>query len=153
MTAQPLLTPEERQALMQAIFTVVWNGARAQGFRQSLLALVGGCAYRGLAGRRCNLGLIMPDHIYVSNIENMVAERALFWLRTELGTTPEQRAYGNFFRDADLVAFLCHVQSAHDRSEARRADIESQPAAHERSLRELADRFNLTIPGESNATA
>ncbi len=50
----------------QDMFTKVYKGLQAQSFQQSLR---GGCVYRGVNGRKCAAGHILPDEVYRRDME------------------------------------------------------------------------------------
>jgi len=88
----------------EEIFKKVVEGLAKQGFRQSVKPSVFGlptCSYRGVEGRKCAAGFLIPDEIYKPEFEgkNVLALQSVF---EGLGFTKRQ------------VEFLHQLQFLHD---------------------------------------
>lgn len=97
------------QELKQDLFTKMFRGLESQGFQQSLLeapivrcGLESKCAYRGLEGRKCAVGQLIPDHNYTPHME---------------GKGLINNVWGAIFSEwynYDVDVWLCKVQKIHD---------------------------------------
>lgn len=108
----------------QEIFDLVWNGLKAQGFKQSL-GVGQNCAYRGVDGMKCAIGHCIDDGDYCETLEGKSAEDHPVLKAARIN--PETDIY---FADA--------LQRAHDES--------VHPETMKYRLRGLANDFNLTVP-------
>src|ERR1700690_1533902 len=88
----------------EEVFRVVYTGLRKQGFERSLDSRGDYCMYRGLNGKKCAVGMLIPDDRYDSRFE----KRSYLSLRTEPG--------GVGF-DVKDVEFLNILQAIHDTSD------------------------------------
>ena len=128
----------------QEMFTKVWLGLQAQGWRQSIIGTT--CRYRGPEGLKCAIGHLIPDDKYQSDWESSSIGYLLgrFPLLVGLHVTQED------------VAFLEHLQRAHDQYAIRlELDEESKGKAELRkfddmraAFLELASLHNLSVPKE-----
>jgi len=102
----------------------------------------GGCAYRGECGTKCGVGLLIPDDKYDTTFEGVsvpsvkpldssygLQQRVLLRVLSELGFANDQ------------IGFLSKLQECHDCASASNFHTEI-----ELSLRDLADRYGLTVP-------
>lgn len=105
----------------QKAFNKAYRGLKKQGFEQSLNEDGETCMYRGIDGRRCAAGWIIPDSKYHKGME--------FHVVAALDTS--------LFGGAD-EGFVEELQSAHDISDC--------PSDMRKRLVSLADRRGLTVP-------
>lgn len=134
---------------IQEMYNTAFIGLRAQGFQQSLDAGdepgdVPECRYRGLEGRRCAFGFLVTAEDYDPLFEGQVASTVISSLFPK----------DNPFSDEEL-RFVDSLQNAHDLAEntaaasfdeGRDPTVEEIASAMERSLRELAVEYDLTVP-------
>lgn len=136
--------------LKQEIFNEVFLGAAAQGFRPSYFDdEAGTCAYRGRGaseGLKCNVGILIPDDRYDSDIEGSDLSHAPIFGMT---TAYDRAIAGNFdIEDMDEIKyFLCDLQNAHDVCGAHG----NPAAAHRNKLVEMAAQECLTVPALAEA--
>lgn len=127
--------------LKQEIFNQVYAGAAAQNFEPSFIYVDQEvCAYRGAEGRRCNVGLLIPDERYNPAFEGKGILDGLFDCTTAYD---ECKSQGFDTEDqAEILLFLSHLQEAHD------GCAMSTPAntRHQRNLLEIAKDEGLMVP-------
>lgn len=109
---------------LQAAFDVAYRGLRAQGFERALRADGTLCAYRGIDGKKCAVGHLIPDehyHIYLEGAEvsGLGGESKGLW--------PEH-----------LISALQDLQSVHDSG--------LSPSRMKQNFARFAREYNLTIP-------
>ncbi len=127
---------------MQDYFTRAVEGLASQGFAQSKDG-IGGCSYRGTAGRRCALGWLIPDDAYTADMEFADS----YGLVLSAIGVPAARcdAYGS-----PAARWFSGLQDAHDTvdSEHRRYPVGSFSVAEamKQRLREFAAKWNLDVP-------
>lgn len=81
------------KAAIDSLFQRIVRGLAAQEWQQSRIAEGSpGCAYRGFDGRRCAVGVLIPDEIYSVDIEGDIDE-ALYAIH----------------KRGDLHAFISHL--------------------------------------------
>jgi hypothetical protein len=56
----------DTQAVVNKVLKHLWDQGRV-----SHEPYVGGCAYRGMDGTKCAIGILIPDEIYSPNMEGM----------------------------------------------------------------------------------
>ena len=87
----------------QEIFDKVYQGLKAQGFKQSLLDGPGTiCMYRGEGGMKCAAGQLIPDEVYNVSMEERGIVYNIDWFKQ------------NFSPEA--LDFIRELQTIHDRS-------------------------------------
>lgn len=131
--------------LKQELFNEIWAKASEQKFEPSFLeSNMNTCAYRGSNGRCCNVGHLIPDERYISDIEgNVVDGMNEVFVRT----TAYDRCVAGGFDEHEIRrigGFLRQCQAAHDDC----ASSSAPPAKHRRLLQEVAELAGLTIPAE-----
>lgn len=107
----------------QTLFNAMWTGLSNQGWKQSI-DKHGGCAYRGAGKLKCAIGHCIDD------------KTANLW---EHHNITEVNQEFNLEFDYDRLDFLDDCQCAHDGS----LDYKMED-----NFRDIAKRYNLTIPGE-----
>jgi hypothetical protein len=126
------------KAKIQMAFNEMFEGLRNQDFRQSTRIRTGRwaggsvCSYRGMNGRKCAIGHLIPTEKYSSSLELVhggVSNPAVY------GSLPEK--YGAI-EDGKFLDFLIEAQYIHDRSRV--------PKKMQDGLRLLASTYHLTIP-------
>lgn len=141
-----MLNHEEKQE----IFTRVWTGMKAQGFRISMgyrLGQVEGVMYRGRNGYKCSLGHLIPDEKYKLDFEGMSVD----WPESANKSLAEQKlqrelneAIGFDSETDEDLQFFSELQSIHDDA-ANEWDIEI-------CLRAMASEKGFELPdGESHS--
>jgi hypothetical protein len=117
---------EQKTWTEQDVFDAVWAGMESQGWKRSTDE-DGWCMYRGVDGRRCAVGHLIPDDLYRPSMEvSGVDDKPV---RTVL------RAIG-----VENISFLYELQKAHDGAPS------GAPLREE--FRCVAKEHGLTIPGE-----
>lgn len=136
----------------QQAFDYVVNFLRKQGVK-SLREDINSdmCLYRGIKGRKCALGALMPDEVYDINLENLAAEQLV-----ELCRSKTRSVYGKLVIDnvdhpfwvwlQEHAGLMGRLQNAHDCFSASVWEIKWQ---------EIAYYFKLiyTPPGDTNGPA
>jgi hypothetical protein len=99
----------------------------------------GSCMYRGVGGRMCAVGVLIPPHAYRRMMEgegvrqkqvyNTLFRAGIF--ETDHDTVPMPTA------DQTKLALLANLQNVHDTA---------NPTDWPYNLMELADRYQLTLP-------
>ena len=123
----------------QEMFNLIFCQALKQGERSlrnlqddPLQGNSDSCAYRGLNGKRCFIGFIIPDELYSPAYEkHSVCE--LFEMSGELSdllTPSDMSTY-------DAVNFLSQLQGIHD---------STSPEIWEENLEKLAAQHDLEVP-------
>ena len=121
----------------QEMFNKAWHGVIAQGGPSNNKAGTG-CAYRGEDGKKCGVGHLIDD---------TTARR---WDRSSAPAIGQRRA--SALRAAGLPSedkdFLRRLQNAHDDAgmDSRFNPSVDFVAQFQANMREVADRFNLTMP-------
>ena len=122
----------------QEAFDINWNYFVVGKGKRST-AGGGICAYRGEGGSKCGIGLLIPDDKYDPVFEGSCVPD---------GHPPSEGKRYAFLRvlnelgfGDDQLYFLSELQDCHDN-----APEQYFHKAIESSLRELADRFDLTVP-------
>lgn len=112
---------------MQEAFNIVWR--RARDPHRSLLGDGSGtCAYRGDHGRKCFVGVLLPEEFYHSSMEKRSADFVRAW-RPEIDE----------FWALLPFEFLQEIQDIHD---------ETSPVLWKSALRKrIAERWGLEVPG------
>jgi hypothetical protein len=111
----------------QETFNLVYRGLAAQGFQQSkapVNAVMFVCAYRGIEGRKCAVGLIITDQEYGPDMECLPV--ATLWDRGLSSLMPHDRF------------LLRDLQNAHD--------IGENPDMMKALLQAVAAKHDLTVP-------
>ncbi len=104
---------------------VVEKGPPSAGLRDGTSV----CLYRGSGGRRCAIGVLVPDELYDPE-----------WEETTI--TPRILALTGLDPDADLT-FARELQRCHDDTAFMKNGVHS---AIERQLREFAEKSRLEVP-------
>jgi len=110
----------------QEMFDRAWNGLKGQGFTRALDSGVfgGSCKYLADDGKRCAWGHV--DTSLTDELDNV--------------TGLHERGVGLAkFLDEDDLIFAMSLQVAHDAG--------NSPGKMEESLRRVAERYGLTVPG------
>lgn len=116
------------QLTKQEAFNQVWNGLKAQGFTRSVRPDNPEiCAYRGLDGKKCGIGILIKDEEYQTRMEGVSVSSL-----TLLGILPARLVHLHDQR------FLIDIQNCHDSNRT--------PLAMETALKKLAWANYLTIP-------
>lgn len=128
------------QEVMQDCFNRSYLGLKSQGFEHSFHKSA--CLYRDPEGRKCAIGHLIPDEMYIPDIEDLAPNSLVMdYPKFFYGVFPylEEKAD----RDA-LVRFLTNLQSVHDCS--------TSPNDMERNLHSFALLRNLSIPEDCPAS-
>ena len=127
------MTDTDLHALRQRQLDAVWDWFVVQGKPRSIGVddlRRPQCCYRSETGLRCGVGVLIPDELYESSIEGMSASSVA---ADSCGSLPElSKALGGL----ENSNFLDSIQFAHD----------SSFPYMEVELREIALRYNLTVP-------
>ena len=111
----------------QEIFTKAYLGLASQGFEKSLKSNMNDiCMYKGLAGRRCAIGHVIPDDMYCEELEGLGA------------TAPSVLKVVWPDANSDERLFLEELQRSHDYS--------GPNTNMEILLQAFAEKYNLQIP-------
>jgi hypothetical protein len=122
----------------QEIFNIVYQGLKSQDFRQSVGTDINRtCLYRGPNNTKCAFGHLIPDDVYDKRLE----ERSIQSLIDTKQDFKEQLS--GFFEwlsqfSEDHLFLLRILQYAHD--------CYVDPSSMQKRLKEIAERYNLTIP-------
>lgn len=101
----------------QEVLDTIMNGLRKQGIKS--LNGGGGCAYRGLNGTKCAVGMLIPDEDYTTSMEGTLYDPLLSEYLTGKGY--------NF-------ALLVSLQCVHDAY---------QPSEWEEAFERVANKYGL----------
>lgn len=126
----------------QEIFDTVWLGLKSQGFEGSFNTTECGpeCAYRGEDGKKCAVGHLISDEDYQLDFEGygFTEDETCSVDATIRVSAKVKREHRKFVSDLQLIHDTC-VRSYEG------TDI---PDQIQKSMRDLAKRHELTIPGE-----
>jgi hypothetical protein len=112
----------------QEIFNKVWNHFIVEKHPRATSG--GGCFYRTVDGRKCALGIFIPDEYYEFNLEgNGANSHRMEPVLIKLGLHEHR----------DLLGIL---QNVHDSSTSSDFDL------FKKDLQIVASQYNLTIPSE-----
>lgn len=98
-------TPNAATADFQTLFNFVYQGLLTQGGPSTTGTPLGRepmCMYRGLGGRKCAIGLLIPDEKYTPEMDNGIG---LCGVLDEIGGYTKER-----------LNFFYNMQRAHDRA-------------------------------------
>lgn len=118
----------------QEIFNTVYNGLHAQNFDKSHDDELIVCRYRDDNGRKCAVGVLIPDELYNSEMETWGIGTLISRGIVDIGLPID--ADDSLF--ADYRHFLSNLQSAHDGS-CGGQDMQNL-------LRVVAHQHELTVP-------
>lgn len=118
----------------QQAFDQMVRGLASQGWEQSRQAVGGGCQYRGIGGRKCAVGWLIPDELYDPKLDDSADGDH----DTNIGALVDERLLDV---DASLLPFLREAQHAHDWRMVR-----GQLAPMREAFLDLGVRHNLTWP-------
>lgn len=130
------------QVVKQEIFNEVWAGASAQNFDRSFDDEKEICVYRDHeSGRKCNVGLLIPDDRYDSTIEGSGVgfEGGSIFSKTTAYDRCKTAGFDQAGFDV-IQAFLGEMQDAHDES--------SSAVEHKRRLESVANENHIEVPAE-----
>ena len=114
----------------QEAFNIMVRHLRRQDCASILVNGLGLCAYRGIKGRMCAVGALIPNNIYLDIMEkNPIGDLLKDTNFTELQ---------EFFSELN-VSLLMRMQKIHDR-----ADVSHWTEA----FAEVAIEYNLTFPND-----
>lgn len=108
----------------QKMFNKAVKGLASQDFQQSLSD--GTCAYRGLGGKRCAVGWLIPDGKYDAEMEGFPVD--------DIGC----------FKGTQVLTFLLELQEAHD--DAEHEDVDRVSDVMKARLRSFAESHKLKLP-------
>lgn len=114
-----------KTASYQELFNIMWTGLENQGWKRSMIKDTKICAYRGGNGRKCAIGHCIDD------------DNAYCWEGVSINTI-NRRADLNI--EPERLTFLMDCQRSHDG-----AILDGEM---EEIFRNIAKKYNLTIPGE-----
>ena len=126
------------KAKIQMAFNEMFEGLRNQDFRQSIRIRSGRwaggsvCSYRGMNGRKCAVGHLIPDEKYSPALElanGGISDPVVY------GSLPEK--YGEI-ENGKFLDFLIQAQNIHDRIRV--------PKNMRDGFMLLASTYHLTIP-------
>lgn len=120
----------------QELFDRIVKFARIQGARsfQEERSL---CMYREPQGRMCFVGALIPDDLYIKEVEGRNV-RAIVRAYPEIS----RKVLPSDLAAEESVCFLENMQYIHDRFD---------PSAWEVEFRKYADSFNLVLPPNEDA--
>lgn len=122
----------------QTAFNKVWRHFVVNKGKQSISATKGHCAYRGDAGARCAIGVLVPNRIYDKKAEGSTIDFCLNLLPS----------WKKHFKNVN-PHFLRELQYAHDyKSGYARTPFSS---TIKQRLKDVAIAWNLTIPRKGRA--
>lgn len=134
----------------QEVFDLILEGVRKQGG----LSVNGTmCAYRSNEGKRCAIGLLIPDDRYVPDMEG--STYSTMWgsyYHKEGNTCDEEfvnarnyRIIRSLFGDGISDEFLCKMQKAHDHAASgKNGERDQSMKWFEMSMETYARQFSLT---------
>ena len=112
----------------QEIFNTVVKGLRAQGCKSENDA---GCAYRGIEGRRCAAGFLIPDDKYSTKFEH----QGIMWEPyLDGGYNRPTNCLISMGYDKELLKFTTALQGIHDDKGVEEWEEEWQQLARENGL-------------------
>lgn len=118
----------------QAIFNTVWNHFIAEGNPPSISA-EGRCRYRTEDGKKCAIGILIPDELYSEALEGSSAKGICDFadIRAALDV-----------HDSTDINYLNQIQFAHD---GAAADHRAEFAQYVKvKMQEIGKDFGLDIP-------
>lgn len=127
----------------QEIFNTVWNGLKSQGFEQSLSENDAVCMYRGVNGKKCAAGWIVPDEVYIEDDFETYSPMNIKWFLDNFKT--------------DQLNLILALQNAHDGNEYYNNNkmiipvvfgAVCTPQEMQKRLAIIAIHFGLTVPLE-----
>ena len=113
---------------MQSVFNTAYLGLASQGFEKSTLGL--GCKFRGMNGRKCALGWLIPDTEYRPSWNDMPP--------SEVRSARPDLFYIHGLDYAEQEELYIGLLRAHDESRG--------PEDMDNALRDLASRLMLSVP-------
>lgn len=116
----------------QEIFNKIWQHFVVEKNPRSMRENL--CVYRGFGGAKCAVGILIPDELYDPRFE-----KQSWGTLCRESTLPEFRKLQEFLGEIN-EGFLEDMQAIHDSSFLFET--------YESSMREQAERWALTIPGE-----
>lgn len=119
----------------QEIFDTVYRHLLSQGKRAKTED--GDCVYRTEDGAKCAVGCLIPDELYMSDIETASAELAALGVRDGA----RERFLGEIFDEIGIpkesAYLLGALQGVHDHE---------HPDEWQQALEFVAEKYGLTVP-------